>query len=279
MLFLIIAFLLAPLVFNLKILAQPPIVINEFLVEPDGEQQVELYNTGSSPVDISGWFIDDDGGSQKYTITSGTILAPGEFKSFKSGLFNLNRSSPDTVRLINNTDTFDSKSYEQSPGSGKSLGRQPDGSDNWLVFSTPTWDKSNNSSIGQPLPTPSPSPTPAPQQSPPASSVSSKSPTPTHTPKTSQSPTPTKSPTITDKNPKIVLGEKEENQNRSPSPSPKQESPSPSPSKKPTPSSPKIAAMITGAGIILIGLSFAFYLWYKKNLGSPEKEEKNDLES
>ena len=115
----------------------PQIVINEFLVEPDSDQEVELYNSGNSSVDVSGWFIDDDGGSQKYTIPSGTVLTPGEFKSFKSGLFNLNRTNSDTVRLINGSEVVDSKSYDQSPGAGKSLGRKPDGSDSWLVFDNP----------------------------------------------------------------------------------------------------------------------------------------------
>ena len=44
-----------------KVLAAD-VVINEFLVDPDSSQWVELYNKGASPIDIGSWFIDDNGG-------------------------------------------------------------------------------------------------------------------------------------------------------------------------------------------------------------------------
>jgi len=63
------------------------IVINEFLYdaigdEPEGEW-IELYNTSSTPVDISGWRIEwggsSFGGDYTFTIESGTVPAFGYF--------------------------------------------------------------------------------------------------------------------------------------------------------------------------------------------------------
>lgn len=40
---------------------------------------VELVNTGSEPVDLSGWVLRDDKDERDLRIASGTIIAPGEF--------------------------------------------------------------------------------------------------------------------------------------------------------------------------------------------------------
>src|SRR5688500_10319998 len=104
------------------------VVINEFLVDPDNAQWVELYNKSDITVDLSGWFIDDDGGSQKYTIPDGETLNAKEFKTYENSLFNFNRASADTVRLLNkNLDVIDSYSYTEGLGENKSFGRKVDG--------------------------------------------------------------------------------------------------------------------------------------------------------
>lgn len=80
-----------------------PLVINEFLADPtvsgggvdangDGDISsdddfVEILNISGSPVDVSGFQIDDiqAGGSAPYTFPSGTILQPGEAATIFSG--------------------------------------------------------------------------------------------------------------------------------------------------------------------------------------------------
>ena len=147
-------------------LAFPPhvlagdVVINEFLVDPDSSQWVELYNKGTTPIDIGSWFIDDNGGSQKFTIPSGTLINPSEYKIFESGFFNLNRTTADTVQLLNGTSLEDSYSYTTGPGSNKSYGRDIDGVGEWAIFNNPTKGSTNNSSTPMPVPTSTPSPTP-----------------------------------------------------------------------------------------------------------------------
>lgn len=66
---------------------QPSVVINE--VESDapnkGNDWVEITNTGTETVDISGWYLTDDKGEERKTegkttpLAEGTVLAPGAF--------------------------------------------------------------------------------------------------------------------------------------------------------------------------------------------------------
>jgi hypothetical protein len=136
------------------------VVINEFLVNPDASQWVELYNIGASTVDIGGWFIDDDGGTQKFTIPAGTTIAPLEFKVFESGNFNLDWASGDTIKLLNGSSIEDSYTYDTGTEANKSYGRSSDGAGSWAIFDSPTKEASNNTSSSAPTPTPTPIPSP-----------------------------------------------------------------------------------------------------------------------
>jgi hypothetical protein len=82
------------------------VVINEVLAhtDPPFEDAIELLNTGSASVDISGWYLSDDfvrtnasGGYdlKKYRIPHGTMLPPGGFKVYYERDFNtLNPTAP-----------------------------------------------------------------------------------------------------------------------------------------------------------------------------------------
>jgi hypothetical protein len=64
--------------------------LNEILPVPaqDGiideiDEWVELYNAGSTAVDLGGWFLDDsEGGSEAYRMPEGTVIPPGAFMLF-----------------------------------------------------------------------------------------------------------------------------------------------------------------------------------------------------
>ncbi len=178
--------------------AEGVVVINEFLVDPDADQWVELYNPGDSIIDIGGWFIDDNGGTQKYTIPTGTTINPQEFKTFESSSFNLNKTSEDELRLLNGSSVIDSYQYSTGPGANYTYGRNGDGTGSWAVFNNPTKGSSNNSSNPLPIPTttqPTPTRTPTPTKAP----TPTKIPTPTKTPTAAKSTitiTPTKSSSI-----------------------------------------------------------------------------------
>src|SRR3989339_835225 len=113
------------------------ILINEFLIDPQ-PQQVELINIGSDSADVSGWYLDDSGGTAYYTIPQSSVIYPNSCLVF-SGDFNLNKTSADSLRLFNNLfsptssspQLIDSFSYKSSSGSGISYLRIPDGENLW----------------------------------------------------------------------------------------------------------------------------------------------------
>ncbi|MDH7487222.1 MAG: lamin tail domain-containing protein, partial [Anaerolineae bacterium] len=75
--------------------------LNEFMPRPgSGDEWIELYNSGSYTVDLSGWKLDDsDGGYAPYTIPTGTSIAPGGFLVFYR-TFGFNNSGSDEARRL-----------------------------------------------------------------------------------------------------------------------------------------------------------------------------------
>ena len=175
------------------------IIINEFALSPS--QWVEIYNKGGSEINISGWFIDDSGGSQKYTIPDNTTLAPSEFKVFESNIFNFNTASSDVAQLLNGSSVEDSYSYSNAPN-GASYGRQSDGGTDWVAFATETKGSSNNSATAVPTSTPTPSIIPTSTNAPTPTKTPTPAPSPTNKPGATNTPIPatTKIPSPTLKN-------------------------------------------------------------------------------
>lgn len=121
-----------------------------------------------------------------------------------------------------------------------------------------------NATISEPDPTPSPAltPTPAPALTPSPTPIKSPTPTPKPSPSTLKlsSPTPQNSPQ--------VLAQKDQATVTA--------SPTSSPTESPggqNPSKVKIASILIGSGLILIGFSAAFYFWYRKTVNLPEEEK------
>ncbi len=175
------------------------VVINEFQIEPSSSQWVELYNSGSESHDISGWFVDDDGGSEKFTIPQGTIIAPNSYVTFDSGKFNWNTSTGDSARLLQGDVVIDEYNFLSNPGDQFSFGRFPNGQA-WAVCS-PTKGITNTGCV-YPTSTPTPTPTPLPPTptatlTPQPTSTPKSIPTPTQTIVPTRTPTPTKTPTPT----------------------------------------------------------------------------------
>ena len=162
----------------------PEIYVNEVQIEPT--QQVEIVNKGVTPVDLSGWFIDDSGGTTYVTIEEGTVILPDSCIVIE-GSFNLNKASADTIRLFNTAFPptssqavpADEYSYSASPGEMQSFQRTPDGSSDWIAMaeSLGKWNSSlaNCQIVSSPTPVPSL----------------------TFSPTVVLTPTPTKSPSVT----------------------------------------------------------------------------------
>ena len=145
-----------------------PIYINEFMASNasviadstgEFEDWIELYNSLSTPFDISGYFLSDDPNNlQKYEIPQNISISGGGFilfwasgESSRGDLhtnFRLSASQGEYIFLTapNGTNIIDSIDFE-SQTTDVSYGRYPNGSNSWAYFKTPTPNASNNSSI------------------------------------------------------------------------------------------------------------------------------------
>lgn len=201
--------------FILKLVyAENNVIINEFLIDPQ-PQQVEILNTSSQNIDISNWYLDDNGGTTYGTIPQNTILYSNSCYVYIGDL-NLNKSSIDIVRLFNSTAPptssnaalIDSHSYKSSPGTGIGYNRFPDGQNIWI--STASSIGKFNSNHQPCITTPTATPTAIPTVTPTPTIKPTELPTPTptifSTPTTMEqssnetvsiTPSPTPSPTTT----------------------------------------------------------------------------------
>lgn len=113
--------------------AATEVKINE--VESNGDPTgdwVELYNTGSTPVDI-GNFVFSDNSSATYVIPAGTIIAPGAFlvvndNSAGSPGFSFGLGAADTAELFGTDGTTVIDTYSWTAHAASTYGRCPDGS-------------------------------------------------------------------------------------------------------------------------------------------------------
>ena len=125
------------------------VVINEFLAhtDPPDFDYIELYNHSTSPVDISGCFLSDDPTTNKFTIPPGTTIPARGFVYFSETNMNfaLNAAgesiyfrSADLSRVIDAV-KFDSQE------NGVSMGRSPDGANDFYRLATKTPGAANGS--------------------------------------------------------------------------------------------------------------------------------------
>lgn len=146
---------------------QPPasssIKINEIYSRGDAVNPdwVEIYNTSSSQVDISGYKIYDNGGESgskpKKEFPAGTVIAGNGFfvivvdDTVASG-FGLS-SDGEQIWLENSSGSVIDNVTFPALGVDTSYVRKPDGSSNWQKISPPTKGAKNDTSIvtGNPL--------------------------------------------------------------------------------------------------------------------------------
>src|SRR5437773_2372557 len=74
------------------------VVLNEFT--PGSSGKIEIYNGGSTPVDLSSWQVDDiaGGGYAPKTLGAGSVVAAHGF--LLVGYAGVNTASADSVRLV-----------------------------------------------------------------------------------------------------------------------------------------------------------------------------------
>ncbi|MEM7393822.1 MAG: lamin tail domain-containing protein, partial [Verrucomicrobiota bacterium] len=125
------------------------VVINELLVHTDDPEFdfIELYNRGTTPVEIGGWVLMDNPSSNKFVIPGPTTLNAGDFISFHTNNsvlpFELS-SRGERLYLINSNETaiIDSHRFPAQQN-GLTLGRYPDGAPGFQHLQTPTLEAPN----------------------------------------------------------------------------------------------------------------------------------------
>lgn len=141
--------------------------INEFMADNKGTLEVpagsgnypdwiELYNSGTFPVDLNGLYLTDDlSNLTRFQINQTLVLGPQEFVLFYAdgtgeGVhtnFGLSRDG-ETIALVDIDGTTILDSYTFGPQEPDiSEGRSPDGTDTWRFFDTPTPGSSNPQSV------------------------------------------------------------------------------------------------------------------------------------
>lgn len=251
--------------------AAPNLLINEFSPKSSPEW-VELYNNTDNQITIVDWKIKDSVNSPK--DLADVCIPPYGYYTFETTNW-LNNTGGDSISILDQDDNVvDTITYGEpgntvpsTPTSSESASRSPDGSSDWQIGSP---SRQDNSSPCPPDPTPTPNPSPSPSPTPTPTPASSPTPTPLKSPSPSPKPTPKNSPSPSSQT-SSILGETSDT-NPSPNPTPSPEAPSGSLSKT------KAAAIITGAGALLIALSFGFYLWYSKLLGNEKSQKGVDFE-
>ncbi len=130
------------------------IVINEVVSNPSsgGSDWIELYNSGTATVDLSGYVLADSKGladASAYTIPDGTTLAAGKYLVFvnaTSFTFGLGKSGDEVILADTAGKEVDHLTFGEMPNGDQSYGRKPDGSSNLYYFESSTQGDTNNSS-------------------------------------------------------------------------------------------------------------------------------------
>lgn len=95
--------------------------INELLPAPasGAEEYIELYNTGSGQIDLSGWVLRDEGGTE-YSFPDQTILTANGFVFFQQSVTHiyLNNTGGETLYLVDpNGDIVSQVNYQDAQSS------------------------------------------------------------------------------------------------------------------------------------------------------------------
>ncbi|HEY2951819.1 MAG TPA: lamin tail domain-containing protein [Verrucomicrobiae bacterium] len=130
------------------------VVINEFLANSDvAEDYIELYNHSNQPVDLSGAWLTDEAGTNKFRIPNGTMIASNGFVVFyESALgFALNAAG-ERIFLVNSNQNrvIDAIDFEPQ-ASGISSGRYPNGAPSFYPLATQTPGAGNSTPWQSPV--------------------------------------------------------------------------------------------------------------------------------
>lgn len=118
--------------------------INEALPAPSsGNEWVEIYNAGTSTIDLTGWTLDDVIGGGSAPVSLSGSVAPGAYFVYNYTSAVLNNTGDD-INLINPLGSVvDTTTYGSAP-SGSTWARMPNGTGAFQWDATPTKSAANN---------------------------------------------------------------------------------------------------------------------------------------
>ena len=121
------------------------------------EDWIELYNTGTTAVDISGWYITDNPDNlDKWAFPAGTIIAPNTYlilwadEDSAQGLLHANfklAAEGESLALLNTALQLEDEVVFEVQQPDQGLARVPNGTGPF-VMQTPTFGYNNNESVG-----------------------------------------------------------------------------------------------------------------------------------
>ncbi len=123
------------------------VVINEFLAHTDLPQldYIELFNTSTQAVNLSGAWLSDDASTNKYRIVNGTTIAARGFLAFTEAQLGFALSADgEKIFLVNSNQTrvLDAVSFDGQEN-GVTTGRYPNGTPGFQRLATVTLGTSN----------------------------------------------------------------------------------------------------------------------------------------
>jgi hypothetical protein len=127
--------------------APPPIVINE--VESNGGvpgDWVELYNVGTTAVDLSNWVFKDNDDSHNYKLPAGTSIAAGGYLVLDEGAFGFGLGAADSARIYDGGGARLIDSHSWSAHAAVTYGRCPNGTGAFAANGTSTKGAANDCS-------------------------------------------------------------------------------------------------------------------------------------
>jgi hypothetical protein len=153
---------------NIPIATKGQVVINELMASNKSTAKdetgayadwVELYNTTSKPLNLSGLFLSDDATTlSKFVFPQNTIIDPNAYlviwldgssstSSSLHGNFKLSASGDNIYLSNSNNELLDSVVFNQQT-IDVSFGRYPNGMGNFMFMRTPTFDAENTNKTG-----------------------------------------------------------------------------------------------------------------------------------
>ncbi|MDO5025310.1 MAG: lamin tail domain-containing protein [Trueperella sp.] len=132
----------------------PTVVINEVESNGSATDWVEIMNIGTSPIDISGWYLYDDGGASRAgdvtPVAAGTILQPGALFVFDQNVhFTFGLGKNDLASVYTAAGTLVAEQGTGADHASGSLSRCPDGTGEFVDAPAPT--KGMPNSCGNPV--------------------------------------------------------------------------------------------------------------------------------